>query len=1220
VLTEAPINLTTNLALLALRRFSHHFRLFGSSETNGQFNVEAWASPGDSPRVKWVDLARALRHATDRLWLTIEVFLSWRLLEPKLNLEGRTALRVMGECSFFRHLDLAGSDDWQQLVREIHNLREIGKLSSNDLDIALLRHEFSYPTWRENAETNLQEEWNVLWELAAEMSRGPLSSIGPLFQIHTDQGDSLLVALLVLFVNHQLKLPEVGGPKQSRVPDQVIKWLFEEKESLKPVLDEIVAGSESPEECAPDDSEMLNLGGPGSNLGAELEPTALRQGLQKSSNNAATHVARGDAYRLRAEYELAVAEYTGALEIESNNIAALIRRGQCFGLQGHHERAIEDFTAALRINPRSELALHHRGRALAGQNNLAAAIIDLNEALQINPENAWTFHYRGETWFALREVESALLDFNSAIRLNPDAALSYICRASVYSQNKQFDQAIADYSDALRLDPQNFQTFLKRGVAYREAGRLEMADQDFQRASELDPTNIDLIRERAVLDRLRGDYEKALTDLNTALERGGDHADCYYQRGLVYKSLGVWKRALEDFNAALQLNSRLAQAFDHRAEIYASQDRNDLALEDVRQAIAINPSFTMAYVHYARLLMKVSRLKEAITECDQAIKLDPSLAFAHLTRGTIASHRGDYQTAIESFTEVIRLEPANARALYHRGLAHAKRNSLNEAVHDLTESLQLEPQARTFADRATVLARLGEHAKAVSDLASAVRLDSRFAANYCNFRAQVHRRQQRFQWAAADYRLALLFDKDNVSARTGLAQVLRTLKGLRAGQQKEGNNRIGQELDSANEKHPVGETKSPAVSLESTSPEAPSLSPAPPHDPQPKAIVNSDDVLIDFAETPQEIPEEFELESPKTPTADAIVPNQSSEKIKTDPNQNRDISVSSREKSAGPEIREIRTAGIGSRQAIGVSDPTPAVKKYPPSTRPQASASSETVSNRKDTKHTSSTASSMVQTKADASSPTTEYEEEQARILKREQAEEAKRTAQLQAEAELKRKRDEAWAAARRAKPAETDDEDSDQSFFERLERWKKPLVGVAAALLLAVIGYYAWGSWRVHQQWNPPMNVDVVWQDYSDDPTAANKKYANRFLTLVGRLIIDPPDKSGRRRVYFEPPEGKTLRIRCTFIATGELAEVSTGHPPGYHRISGKIEPYEEGPIIEMSNCEYISCSSVPLSMVSAPQIPLAGRGGPEFRIQKAEIAFRHPQIGKPETGTGAF
>jgi hypothetical protein len=223
---------------------------------------------------------------------------------------------------------------------------------------------------------------------------------------------------------------------------------------------------------------------------------------------------------------------------------------------------------------------------------------------------------------------------------------------------------------------------------------------------------------------------------------------------------------------------------------------------------------------------------------------------------------------------------------------------------------------------------------------------------------------------------------------------------------------------------------------------------------------------------------------------------------------------------------------------------------------------------------------SLVKTTPDSRSDTGEYEKEQSQI-------QAKEKAEFRAAEELKRKRDEAWAAARRAKPAEPDDEDSDRPFFER---WKKPLIGVAAALLLAVIGYYGRDYWRSHRKVDLPLDADTVWQDYSSDPAAANKKYAHHRFAIVGKIIIEQPGKASPRRVYFQAPGEARLRIHCTFSAPNELMEVPNGSSPGAYLITGEFKPYEAGPEIEFSNCEFIGgvgMSVSALGMLTQPGSP---------------------------------
>jgi len=206
---------------------------------------------------------------------------------------------------------------------------------------------------------------------------------------------------------------------------------------------------------------------------------------------------------------------------------------------------------------------------------------------------------------------------------------------------------------------------------------------------------------------------------------------------------------------------------------------------------------------------------------------------------------------------------------------------------------------------------------------------------------------------------------------------------------------------------------------------------------------------------------------------------------------------------------------------------------------------------------------------------------------------------QLRSEAELKKKRDEAWAAARRAKPAETGDEDSDLPF---IERWKKPLIGVAAVLLLAVIGYCGREYWRTHRKVDAPLDAEEVWQDYCNDPAAANKKYANHHFSIVGRIVIEPTGGGRPARVYFQAPDEKRLRIQCKFTDWGEFADTSN-RSSNYHLISGEFKPYEAGPVIELSNCIYVGGANAPVSALSAALNPLARRKEPGVRNQEPGV-----------------
>src|SRR5262249_29042369 len=71
------------------------------------------------------------------------------------------------------------------------------------------------------------------------------------------------------------------------------------------------------------------------------------------------------------------------------------------------------------------------------------------------------------------------------------------------------------------------------------------------------------------------------------------------------------------------------------------------------------------------------------------------------------------------------------------------------------------------------------------------------------------------------------------------------------------------------------------------------------------------------------------------------------------------------------------------------------------------------------------------------------------------------------------------------------------------LVRWQKPLVGVAAVLVVSLLGYWAWQLYRPYRRVAPPLQANVVWEEYKANPQLANQKYANKRFWVAGKLVL---------------------------------------------------------------------------------------------------------------------
>jgi tetratricopeptide (TPR) repeat protein len=164
---------------------------------------------------------------------------------------------------------------------------------------------------------------------------------------------------------------------------------------------------------------------------------------------------QGMLFASRRDWDMAITEYTAALQIDPNNAAALSSRGYAYLWKGDYDRAIADCTASLRIDPNNANVLNYRGNAHNSKGDYDRAITDLNAALGINPNNSDAIRNRGYAYLWKGDYDRAIVDYNTVIRIDPNNANVLNYRGSAYLLKGDYDRAIADCTASLRINPNN---------------------------------------------------------------------------------------------------------------------------------------------------------------------------------------------------------------------------------------------------------------------------------------------------------------------------------------------------------------------------------------------------------------------------------------------------------------------------------------------------------------------------------------------------------------------------------------------------------------------------------------------------------------------------------------------------------------------------------------------------------------------------------------------
>lgn len=234
---------------------------------------------------------------------------------------------------------------------------------------------------------------------------------------------------------------------------------------------------------------------------------------------------RANVYLKKGNLELALADINKAIQLKPDIAAAYNDRGLTHRRMGNQDLALADFDTAIKLyggSPEAYLSYFNRGLLRCAQGCSDLAFTDFNKAIQLNPNFAEAYVERGSVYDTKRRFDLALADYNTALELKPDLPQAFNGRGWVYHQQRLFDQAIAEYTTAIRLKPAYATAYCNRGVAYAEVGEYDLAIADHTKALELDPNlNDEIYRSRALAYFYKNDQENAYRDTVIYLKRNG---------------------------------------------------------------------------------------------------------------------------------------------------------------------------------------------------------------------------------------------------------------------------------------------------------------------------------------------------------------------------------------------------------------------------------------------------------------------------------------------------------------------------------------------------------------------------------------------------------------------------------------------------------------------------------------------------------------------------
>ena len=214
-------------------------------------------------------------------------------------------------------------------------------------------------------------------------------------------------------------------------------------------------------------------------------------------------------------------------------------RGIDYGEKGEHDLAIKDFTKAIELKPDYAIAYNNRGAVYRDKGEHDQAIEDCSKAIQLKPDYAEPYSNRGAAYRNKGNYDRAIKDYDTAIKLKPSFVEAYYNRGLAYHEKSELDLAIKDYNKAIMLDPKLFHPHYNRGNVYLQKGDFDRAIEDYSTAIELNPELGPAYCNRGEAWLHLKEWNKAKTDLTAAKDKGVDIIAAFHKG---YKDVATFER------------------------------------------------------------------------------------------------------------------------------------------------------------------------------------------------------------------------------------------------------------------------------------------------------------------------------------------------------------------------------------------------------------------------------------------------------------------------------------------------------------------------------------------------------------------------------------------------------------------------------------------------------------------------------------------------------
>jgi protein O-mannosyl-transferase len=231
--------------------------------------------------------------------------------------------------------------------------------------------------------------------------------------------------------------------------------------------------------------------------------------------------------------------------------------GEAYDKLGQYDKAINEFEGALQLNPNYFFGLNNLGNIYGKQRKLPEAIDYFKRALKQNPNYSPAHYNLAKALDLTGKPQEAAESYRNAIKSNPYFEQAFYNLAFLAMKLSLFDEALENFEKFLSMQPNHSKAHFGAGNALMMKGQLDLALTEYQKSALFDPSFAVPYLNIANIQMQNKNIPAAIENFKKALSIKPAMPAVHLSLGMVYHLFQRNKeKALEHLKESLRLSPK----------------------------------------------------------------------------------------------------------------------------------------------------------------------------------------------------------------------------------------------------------------------------------------------------------------------------------------------------------------------------------------------------------------------------------------------------------------------------------------------------------------------------------------------------------------------------------------------------------------------------------------------------------------------------------------